>query len=60
MHLREFFNHYMAEKAVTSDLTIGFEVECIVPMASMPSVEKLAKSINAEIVDDSSMKARPA
>ena len=55
MYLREFFNHHMTEKAVTSDLTIGFEVECIVPMAAMSSVEKLAKSINAEIVDDSSI-----
>jgi len=48
--------YQLFERANTSDLTIGFEVECIVPAASMPSVEKLAKSINAQIVDDASIK----
>jgi len=47
--------YQLLEKTNTSDLTIGFEVECIVPQASMSSVEKLAKSINADIVDDSSI-----
>jgi hypothetical protein len=55
MYLRQLIENLLKEKAVTSDLTIGFEVECIVPVASMPSVEKLAKSINADIVDDSSI-----
>ena len=48
--------HQLIEKAITADLTIGFEVECIVPVASMASVEKLAKSMNAQIVDDASIK----
>ena len=55
MRLRQLTENILTEKSVTSDLTIGFEVECIVPAASMPSVEKLAKSINADIVDDSSI-----
>ena len=55
MRLRQLTNNILTEKSVTSDLTIGFEVECIVPQAAIPSVEKLAKSINADIVDDASI-----
>ena len=55
MYLRELTQHILTEKANTSDLTIGFEVECIIPQQKMPQVDILAKTINAKIVDDASI-----
>ena len=54
MLLRQIYEKKLLE-AQLSDITIGFEIECIIDGNKKPTFIELAKKYNAEGVDDSSI-----